>query len=723
MQSIRISPLAIAFGFALCAYAEQASNAPLHKAVAMLQKLKAGLTIDGQKEEAAFQAVSDWCQKGAKELKYEIRGEKIEDEDLKATMSKADADTATSSSKIEDEAASQSETESELNAAKAIRAKEHSAFAATEAELQDSIDTLERASNVLQRKMRGNALVQTSVNRNDIKALIDTLNEVVNAAALSLHDKSKLVALAQTSEDDESDLGEFGPNGNKPQGSVLDLIEDLKQKAEKQLTELRAEETNARQNFETVQSSLTDEIALEGKNIGQAKDSKSAAQMIKAVAEGDEAVTWKDLQGDQKSISQMDQQCVDKAADYDEAVKNRGEELKAITAALQALSQNGAGGEAASFVEIQSNPDRYEVVNVLRKFAQQKQSAALAQLAGRLSTVLTQADRRHQADPFKKVRGMIEGMVTRIENEAKGDASRKAYCDKETKQSDEKKDDLTYKTDKMTARSDKAKAKAAALNEEVAALEKELSNLATQQADANAIRQDEKSTYLSLKSDLAQGLEGVRAALQVLHTQYGETADAGGGMKLVFSMLEIVEEDTSKSLANAKAEEAASASEYDKFTKDANLAVHTKGESSKYKSKEAKSLAKTLTEYGSDLDGLSNEMDAVTDYAKNIRSECDKQPETYADKKARRETEMEGLQEALAVLDGGSSSLLQLSARHHHHSHHRAHHHLRGGRHHHAHHSHQHHRAKHQRHQQPQHVQHEHHAHAHQGAAQRHHHQ
>jgi len=644
----------VALSFDFC---EGAGTTPLHNAVKALEVLMDENQKTGEQEDAEYKVFTEWCRKGSKQLKFDVKDDAANLENVEATKLKADSDISTFSAKIDDAASSQASTEGELKAAKAVRDKEHQTFLATEKELVDSINTLERASNVLQRKMKGAALVETSVNSNDIKQLLHTLSAVVNAASLSLHDQKNLMSLAQN---DDAGMSDSSGSGST---SVLDLIEDLKQKAEKQLTALRKDETDTRYNFEAVEVSLNDEITLAAKELSEAKDANSVAAMTKASAEGDMAQASKALASDQASLKTMEESCVSKAATYDEAVTNRKSESAAIGGALKALTESFfLQQEGLSFLQIKSTPG-FEVVNVLRKFAQRKHNAALSQLAARVSTVMTKASNGQEANPFNKVSDMITAMVSKLEQEGASQASAKAFCEKAKKEASEKMNDLKFKMSKRNALVDKARHKAnskvASLNEEVSTLQTELSDMTAQQATSDEMRRDAKKTFETLESDLARGVEGVREALRLLRAQYGK-APAGGSMSGILSMLELVEEDTSKSLATAKADESASARAYKKNTEDNAMSKLTKETTQGYKSKESKTWAKTLTEYTSDLDELSTQLDAVKD--EHGALQCDAVAASYAEKKARRQTELQGLKEAMTALEG-QASLLQRAPR------------------------------------------------------------
>merc|ERR550514_2636193 len=99
------------------------------------------------------------------------------------------------------------------------------------------------------------------------------------------------------------------------------------------------------------------------------------------------------------------------------------------------------------------------------------------------------------------------------------------------------------------------------------------------------------------------------------------------------------------------AEETALA-EYEKLTKENEIAKVTKEQDVKYKTKESKSLDKGVAELSSDRQGTQAELDAVLEYYSKLKDQCIAKPETYEERKKRREAEIAGLKEALSILEG-----------------------------------------------------------------------
>merc|ERR1719380_392131 len=110
-------------------------------------------------------------------------------------------------------------------------------------------------------------------------------------------------------------------------------------------------------------------------------------------------------------------------------------------------------------------------------------------------------------------------------------------------------------------------------------------------------------------------------------------------------MLEVIESDFSKGLAELIAVEEAAAEEYDKISKENAIAKTTKEQDVKYKTKEAKELDTAVAENTKDRDGLNTELQAVLDYYEKLKPQCIAKPEPYEERKKRREAEIAGLEE------------------------------------------------------------------------------
>merc|ERR1719152_26209 len=92
--------------------------------------------------------------------------------------------------------------------------------------------------------------------------------------------------------------------------------------------------------------------------------------------------------------------------------------------------------------------------------------------------------------------------------------------------------------------------------------------------------------------------------------------------------------------------------EYKKQTEDNKLAKLELSEEVKFKTQQAEAIDKRVKGYELNRESLSTELDAVTEYMKGVRESCDVKPRSYEERKARREEEIAGLNQALATLRG-----------------------------------------------------------------------
>merc|ERR1719272_1852901 len=286
-------------------------------------------------------------------------------------------------------------------------------------------------------------------------------------------------------------------------------------------------------------------------------------------------------------------------------------------------------------------------------------SQVLAQLATRMQA----ASRSSSSDPFGKVKGLIKSMIEKLLDEADASATKKAYCDKEMGESAAKQDEKESDIEKLSTQVDVMSAESKKLKGEVGTLQKELASMSRTQAAMDKLRMEEKGIYDKNKPELEKGLKGIKMALKVLRDYYAQDdkshASADGGASGIIGLLEVVESDFSKGLAEMQAAEEASVSEYAKASKENAVDKAAKDQDVKYKTKEHVGLDKGIAELKSDKSGVQEELSAVMEYFAGIKSECIAKAEPYEEKVKRRTAEIAGLKDALATLQGDAALLQQ----------------------------------------------------------------
>merc|ERR1712151_1195361 len=181
------------------------------------------------------------------------------------------------------------------------------------------------------------------------------------------------------------------------------------------------------------------------------------------------------------------------------------------------------------------------------------------------------------------------------------------------------------------------------------------------------LRKEEKDAYVAGKAELEKGIAGIKLALKILNEYYGSEGKAHdaaeGAASGIIALLETVEADFSKNLAQITADEEAAAAAHEAATKENEIDRTAKEQSVKYKVKESKALDKSSAELTSDRNGVQAELDAVSEYLAKIEGACIEKAETYAVRAERRAAEIAGLKEALNILES-ETALVQQQARH-----------------------------------------------------------
>merc|ERR1712156_558079 len=335
---------------------------------------------------------------------------------------------------------------------------------------------LERAISILEREYAKNPASFAQVYSTKVQNILHSLSLVADAAAFSVVDKQRLLVLAQTDQGDDM-MGAPAATVYKSQsGGIIDVLEDMKDKAESQLAELRKAEESLQHNYAMLKQSLEAQIAYDEKDMKETKASKAESLEAKAEATWDLEVTTKELANAEETLATARSTCMKVGADHEMTVNARAEELKVIAEAKKILVETTSGAveqtysllQMAAHARLHTDADlaQAEVVTLVKRLAHQHHSAALAQLASRVS-----AEFRYGAsngdDPFVKVRGLIEDMIAQLQAEAEAEATEKAYCDEQLAKTKAKKEELDDDIEKLTVKIDQASSKSARLKEEV----------------------------------------------------------------------------------------------------------------------------------------------------------------------------------------------------------------------------------------------------------------
>jgi len=522
----------------------------------------------------------------------------------------------------------------------------------------------------------------------DLKIALQAISKMIDAAWVTSGNKRNLKAFLQSQDkaNEDDDLTISQPQATvtayeSKSGGIVEEIEEMKQKAEETLSDARQTEMKENHNYNMIAQSLNDGISLLKEKLGDAKSSKAATEEENGKAKAELTETKKSKAADETYAATLTQDCQATHLQWEERQASAKGEMAAIDKAKEILSEG-----VKVFVQFSNKKaSKKNAGDFDDDEAEDKQTQVRRRLAEKLkdlshtfkSYALMEMVSAASSDPFEKVRGLIEEMITKLVNEANEEATQKAFCDEEMGKSKKAQAEKTMTVDKLTSRIDKASTTKAELEMKVKELESEIAELDKATAEATKIRTEEKATYMKSSSDFKQAAEAVTKAIGVLK-EYYESAliqtsaskkqgqpDFGGAKSdaahSIISILEMSAENFTKMLMEIETSETEAVSDFKKLSDENKVSKATKQAEVKGALSEIKSLDVALKNSGEDKDMTSKELDAVLSYMEKLKPQCETKAMSYAEKKARREAEIEGLKEALSILDG-SAVLMQTRA-------------------------------------------------------------
>jgi len=388
---------------------------------------------------------------------------------------------------------------------------------------------------------------------------------------------------------------------------------------------------------------------------------------------------------------------------FDEKQQLRTEEIEAIQQAIKILSSEASqGGEkhlslvqtkATSLVQfLGTNAGESAEGGIRRKVREFLEAEGAKQHSKDLTLLATKL----AADPFGKVKAMIDGMITRLLNEANADAEHEGFCDTEVGKSKVTRAKLSEDIDALTASVEEGKSTIMMLTEEIALLSKEVAALDTSMTEATKMRTAEKAKNKATVEDTAAAEKAVAAAVAVLKKFYegasvatglvqierpamgsdewnslanpnfkgtvdkghkagmqtfgksfqGQQDEAGG----VLAMLDVVASDYANLQADTNADEATAQDAFDGFMTDGKKNKAVKERKISMNTRDNASAETKVQEDTKDLKGTQDELLAADRYYSKLVPQCFDKGQSHEERAASRQAEITSLKEALKIL-------------------------------------------------------------------------
>merc|ERR1719171_3054513 len=291
-------------------------------------------------------------------------------------------------------------------------------------------------------------------------------------------------------------------------------------------------------------------------------------------------------------------------------------------------------------------------------------------------------------DPMENVKNLLKELIAKLEKEAAEAATLHAFCQEEKNKTKAALETKNMELEKLGTRIEKAEATKKEQEELIAANSEELAAMDKSQAEATKLRNQQHEEYVKVDTDFTQAAEAVDDAIDALKEFYGDafflqtdsetqTASAsndgeresgkGDAAGAIVGILETMGEEFRKTVKENAATEREQVKAYEKLINDNKVVKATKEAEIKAAESQVKMIDTTLADHGEDLKMATKEKDAVLEYIEKLKPQCEGRVVPYAERKAKREAEINGLKEGLAIIEAdsppGAVSFLQVRRR------------------------------------------------------------
>jgi predicted nucleic acid-binding Zn-ribbon protein len=682
---------AAVFAVAACSASgnEGPSGGAMGKAISMLQDMAAKVKQEKNDEQVAFAKFKTWCAHEDVALTKSITADGEQIEALTTEIAELGEDIRSLGEAIAKLESDVEKYQATLKEKTAQREKDHKEFLADQKDFSESVDAVDRALETLEsenydRPASAAALLQLS----DKKRMPAQVRSIISA----------FIGMSD-------DAGSPEANAYENQsGGIIDMLKKLRDDFRAKVAEVEKAEMNSEHAYNMIVQDLTDSTTFAKSDISEKSQEKGRKTEQKAEDEKLLAATTATKAQSEKTLATMTTECKEKGFSFDEKQQLREEEIEAIGKAVEILSSPEVAGQhekhlqlaqervgAASLVQLRAAVEspRVKVRQFIAAEGQRLHSKNLALLAQKMT-----------ADPFVKVKKMIDGMITRLLEEANADANHEGFCDAEIGKSKITRTKLQEDIDSLAAAVDEGKATILHLTNSIAALSKQVADIDSAVKEAAELRKSEKDTNAQTVEEAKLAQEKVQAATAVLKDFYAGAADATGfvqtaasakgvpmgseqwnslanpafkgevdlghkkGMQTfgkkytgqqdsaggVLALLEVILSDFANLEADTIASENQAQNAFEEFVTVSNKDKAVAEKQIEMESADKTTAAARLQQDTADWKATQDELLAAERYYDKLVPQCMDPGQTFEERTAARESEIQSLKEALTIL-------------------------------------------------------------------------
>jgi len=294
------------------------------------------------------------------------------------------------------------------------------------------------------------------------------------------------------------------------------------------------------------------------------------------------------------------------------------------------------------------------------------------------SPVLSNLAMKMAADPFVKVKKLIQELIERMVTEAADEATQKGFCDTELGKARSSRDTEHTKVNKINANVEGLEASRDQLSDEIDNLAKELAELNSSLTTTTELRASEKEENLDQLTKAGEGLDAVTEAIGILQNFYkgaakgavslaqvspvdeaqgsqgtadgayqGNQAATGG----IVGLMNVIKSDFERTIKTTKDSEYEAARAFAEFDTTTKSSISAKTASKGMKEADKTNTEAAITQGMADLKEHMTLLDDSMKQLEELNPQCIDTGMSYADRVAKREEEIEALKNAMCILD------------------------------------------------------------------------
>jgi hypothetical protein len=684
-----------------------AAESPVERVIDLLKNLKSQVETEGTSEATSYNEFACFCKDKNTAKVNSIDTRETESSRLTASIKQLTAKTAELSASIQATEASLAAHEASLARATELRDKERAVYEETHLDTSNAVSGLKDAIDSISGSKKA-GLTQ-------VKSKVQKVMVLADAAGLVSKDSDQVASLLQEMPEVPDEDYSFHSSG------IIDLLKDLHKEWTEKKTKLENEEDAASGAFNKAAEAKRKEIQADKDLIETETGDLAEAKSSLATDDADLTEETALLKDDNTYLRDLTEQCERKAREWDQRSALRGNELAALSKALEIIegtvldreTNSGAGmrpdlslaQKPAKTAMVQEEDDYSDVVFTQLKAVRKVQldqphqdplrnkviSMLKSKGAKMNSAVLSVMAMKLAADPFAKVKTLIQQLIERLVREKTDEATQKGWCDTELAKAEH---DRWYRhtdTESLSSNIGVLEARKGSLETKAVELKSSIKDLNKALTDATKIRSDEKADNKATLTNASEGLEALKQAITVLKDFYRKSSRAktsllqkdaaspvdqdGIGEHLgaykgnqaqaqgILGMLATIQNDFEKTLKETTAAENQAHRDFVKFSREskASISSQTRG-----LEQTENDLAKTNADLVSDLNDLKDNqklLDSSLKTLETLRPACVDTGMTWDEKVARRTAEIEALKNALCVLDEEDKDIPECSGK------------------------------------------------------------